>query len=413
MYTGIMSDSSSFDDNNSVDFLGEMVELERDKETISNMFNEVSVGIEECLYFEDLLRIKTNDKYAIKAINTSLESAFIRNRIPRSISLESEEKKRNFILRIYDWIIEKLKAIKEWFMSFFSKYKEKAKKDQFVKFVNNIDPVFFNYKGEANPDPKIKASLNRRYTDNLFLNEDHEISTDLSIIFNMTLTDMCSYYSPKLLEIEKIIKNIIDDDYKNDQSKLSLNIGTIKSAIESIIEEDKQNPLVINGENIHKCTYPAKNPVVLKYVKNESYHIDAFLISFNSFIKVNPLETYKSIKQYNTDDTTKDKINKELLFSFNQMKSDNIIKFYDSVAKRADITEKYIQRLDSNTKSSIDDIKSQIKDNENNPDRAESEYYLKLQIIKLELINNFEKGILFQDVYFTNNLKALISQITK
>ena len=401
MYTGIMSDSSSFDDNNSIDFLGEMVELERDKETISNMFNEASVGIEECLYFEDLLRIKTNDKYAIKAINTSLESAFIRNHIPRSISLESEEKKRNFILRIYDWIMEKLRAIKEWIMGLFTKFKQNAGKKKYEHFINNIDPVFFDYKGEANPDPKVKVILNKNFANSLFLNAKQEIETDtfhLIDICSNPSDDGVSYYSKELNVLENNIHQMLDISYLETEETIREKINNVFYALEDINDSDQRSPFMIDGKPLHKCTHPAKNPIFIKHVFADTDGEKVLKVSILTPTITNLSETYPSIKKYNDDEAFRTKTNSDLLIGLGKSKS-IISELYELAISRISEATKIITGIEK----LIIDIVNKFKNNNEENEKAH-----KLLLTATDMQMNIVRGLLIQDMNYVTCIQALL-----
>ena len=407
MYTGIMNDSSSFDDNNIIDYLGEMVEIERDKETISSMFNEVSVGIEECLYFEDLLRIKTNDKYAIKAINTSLESAFIRNRIPRSISLESEEKKRNFILRIYDWIMEKLKTIKEWFMGLFSKYKEKVSNRKYENFVKSIDPVFFDYKGEANPDPKIKAILDKDLSSSLFLNTNQEIETNTEHIIFICSDPSSStdaYYSEKLMELEENIYNILDLNFYTGEKKIKEFINNMDTILKDINRIDNQSPFIVNGNTIHKCIHPAKNPI---FIKHDFKDLESLKVSILTPTITNLSESYPSIKKYIDEEAIRTKINSELLIGLGKAKS-IIPKLHELAISSIPETTKLINELEEQVTNKINKIKKYSKEKAEKWEYSLSEEADKLITNTINVLINIIRGIFIQNMNYVNCAQALL-----
>ena len=115
----------------------------REVVNISKEFATVSIALNELNNFHELVSIEKNSKYAKKAVAISMESAFRRNHIPLHISLETEEDQRGFFRRIYDWIMEKIRAIKEWIVRTYEMGKLKVfellVKAKIIKLRKSID----------------------------------------------------------------------------------------------------------------------------------------------------------------------------------------------------------------------------------------------------------------------------------
>ena len=110
---------------------------------IAKEFATVSNAISELANFHELVELQKDTRYAKKAVAISMESAFRRNHIPLHISLETEEDQRGFFRRIYDWIMEKIRAIKEWIVRTYEMGKLKVfellVKAKIIKLRKSID----------------------------------------------------------------------------------------------------------------------------------------------------------------------------------------------------------------------------------------------------------------------------------
>ena len=109
------TNNSYVDTNVSMEAMAlEVNQFFKDCDNICKEITSVAVALEETNTFVDIVSINKNNPYAKKSATIALESAFRRNYIPLHISLETEEEKKGFFRRIYEWIIEKLKAIRDW-----------------------------------------------------------------------------------------------------------------------------------------------------------------------------------------------------------------------------------------------------------------------------------------------------------
>ena len=119
-------------------------EIFKDTLNIAKEFASVSNAISELANFHEIVELQKDTRYAKKAVAISMESAFRRNHIPLHISLETEEEKKGFFRRIYDWIIEKLRAIKQWIMDTYSAAKLKVMSLFMKKKVENLNQAMDN-----------------------------------------------------------------------------------------------------------------------------------------------------------------------------------------------------------------------------------------------------------------------------
>lgn len=119
-------------------------EIFRDTLNIAKEFASVSNAISELANFHEIVELQKDTRYAKKAVAISMESAFRRNHIPLHISLETEEDQRSFFRKIYDWIVEKLRAIKQWIMDTYSTAKLKVMSLFMKKKVENLNQAMDN-----------------------------------------------------------------------------------------------------------------------------------------------------------------------------------------------------------------------------------------------------------------------------
>lgn len=119
-------------------------EIFRDTLNIAKEFASVSNAISELANFHEIVELQKDTRYAKKAVAISTESAFRRNHIPLHISLETEEDQRGFFRKIYDWIVEKLRAIKQWIVDTYSAAKLKVMSLFMKKKVENLNQAMDN-----------------------------------------------------------------------------------------------------------------------------------------------------------------------------------------------------------------------------------------------------------------------------
>lgn len=119
-------------------------EFFKDINNIAKEFASVSNVISELANFHEIVELQKDTRYAKKAVAISMESAFKRNHIPLHISLETEEDQRGFFRKIYDWIIAKLKAIRDWIAETYSAAKLKVLSLFMKKKVENLNQAMDN-----------------------------------------------------------------------------------------------------------------------------------------------------------------------------------------------------------------------------------------------------------------------------
>lgn len=129
-----------------------VVETKKDLKEGEKITNETKYACEQLKHFTELFAIKPTSNYGMKATNIAIESAFRRNRIPSYITVSTEEDKRNFIQKIIDWILEKLRAFKDWITSFFKKKKTEAFKEKVINTIDETEKAFAKKK-EAQSNP--------------------------------------------------------------------------------------------------------------------------------------------------------------------------------------------------------------------------------------------------------------------
>lgn len=219
----------------------------KDCDNICSELHNVSTALEETNTFVDILSINKTNPYAKKSATIALESAFRRNHIPLHISLETEEEKKGFFRRIYDWIIEKLKAIRDWIAEVYSTAKLKIMalfmKKKLDKLEKDIDTLA---KQHAAASAKSNHSNNntKQEKDNI----DKAMDKAVDIILDNTKTMSAIEFMTK--KIEALPDN--DPLINNPMYKVLIGKGEAESDFYPIENYIKDGEIIYHNEYFEK-----------------------------------------------------------------------------------------------------------------------------------------------------------------
>ena len=250
-----------------------ILEIKEDIKQNRKIVSEVNYACEQLRHFTELFDLNPKTQYAKKATKIAIESAFKRNRIPSYISVVTEEDKRNFIQKIIDWILEKLKAIKDWITSFFKKKKieafEKKAKDDVVK----MKKAFEEKKSTTNDDTGDANS-----PDN---NNDNASSSTLSKPYKFVFHFDGSKF--KITDVETLLK-LKTSLYEESEKIFNYNVSNIEKTINDFKEFVKD-----------PSKYSSADDFYAKTISSEKLNLSAKQINIKGDSGEHPKYLYEGI----------------------------------------------------------------------------------------------------------------------
>ena len=282
-------------------------QLKNDNKQLTNMVNEIHTALEECCDFVELFNIKTDDVYAKKAANIAIESAFKRNMIPKHVSVVTEEDKRNFIQKIIDWIMEKLRAFKDFIL----RKRKEAKAEKIASTISNV------VKEKSFNREKAIEGLDVNFA--LLMNKDGKLITDFGEMINGETQGHIKYSS----RFNKVFRDIINPFIiglatipdENVREYILDALDSHENAMKEILKTDSVNKLESNGMQLHKCDCIVLNPLVID-PKTFRVHFLRELIGHNVSIK---LDTFcPELRNYMTNESYRREINTKLVDSLSE-----------------------------------------------------------------------------------------------
>lgn len=282
-------------------------QLKNDNKQLTNMVNEIHTALEECCDFVELFSIKTDDVYAKKAANIAIESAFKRNMIPKRVSVVTEEDKRNFIQKIIDWIVEKLRTFKDFIL----RKRREAKAEKIASTISNV------VKEKSFNREKAIEGLDVNFT--LLMDKNGKIITDFGEMINGETQGYIKYSS----RLNKVFKDIINPFIiglatvpdENVREYILDALVSYQNAMKEIYEADSVNKLESNGMQLHKCDSVILNPLVIDPKKFSVDYLRG-LVEPNTSIK---LDTFcPEFTDYMTNENYRKEINTKLVDSLSE-----------------------------------------------------------------------------------------------
>ena len=314
----------------------------------SSLASEINMGLEQLSHFVELFSINPKTHYAKKATKIAIESAFKRNKIPKHISVATEEDKRGFIQKIIDWIKNKIVEFKLFYHKMFSKVLVAKREKEIEAVINSITKELKDYKGEDNSDiPSIQAAINLDLSKYLFMDADRKIVTDITQMINGEGGLSNFFFSESISKIYTEI--MFNSDINEIKSELSKTFG-------------------MQGSIAYKCVSMIAYPFGVKLREDGTIEKIGFVVHNN------PKEHCPEYGDYVSSEHTRREINKKLIMSLKSVNATKLI-------ERARINQKEIDAMSIRS----DKIMNQVEIDFKNGDMAEQEFKDKIARLKISL----------------------------